>query len=187
MGDMRRGWFVIPSVQTGDVTLEDQMIALWPAVAEAKGKSVLDVGCAEGLIGREFARAGAATVTGIDSIAEHLRVAAEQCTGFPMTFVHANLNNPQPEYSVDIVLALGVNHKLRFPEMGIRFAARSSRDLVLLRSGRGAVNGVIYGKYSRIPCDSHAVMRQEGFELEKVLDGPPARAEEKVEYWRRRC
>lgn len=186
MAEMRRGWFVIPGVQTGDVTLEDQMIAIWPAVAEAKGKTVLDVGCAEGLIGREFARAGAASVTGLDSIADHLRVAAEHCAGFPMRFVHANLNNPQPEYSADIVLALGVSHKLRFPEMGVRFVARSARDLALIRSGRGAdAKGIIRSKHHGHTCNSHAIMRELGFDLEKVVDGPKER-HEPVEYWRRR-
>lgn len=184
---MRRGWFVIHGVQDGDVTLEDQMIAIWPAVAEAKGKTVLDVGCAEGLIGREFARAGATEVTGLDSIEDHLEIARKQCVGLPMTFVHANINKPQPAYSADIVLALGVSHKLQFPETGVRFAARSSRDLVLLRSGRGASGGIIKSKYHGNTCDSHAIMREMGFDLEKVTDGPSTRPEEKVEYWRRRC
>ena len=184
---MRRGWFVIPGVQDGDVALDDQMQALWPAVAEAKGKTVLDIGCAEGLIGREFARAGARAVTGLESIEAHLDVAREHCAGLPMTFVHANINQPQPDYSADIVLALGVAHKLQFPEVGIRFAARSSRGLVLLRSGRGATNGVIRSKYHGNTCDSHAIMRAEGFEIERLVDGPPKRREEVVEYWRRRC
>jgi len=183
---MRKGWFIIPGVQDGNVTLDDQMIALWPAVAEAKGKSVLDIGCAEGLIGREFARAGAASVVGFDSVEEHLQVARAQCAEWGMLFLLANMNDPRPVYPFDIVLCLNVAHKLRDPAVGIRFAAESSRDLVLLRSGRGAdAKGVIKGKHSGHTCDSHALMGEFGFALERVVDGPKDRPEP-VEYWRRR-
>lgn len=184
---MRRGWFVIPGVQLGDVTLEDQIIALGPAFAEAPGKTVLDIGCAEGLIGREFAKSGAREVIALDSIEAHLDVAREQCAGYPITFVHANINDPQPLYSADIVLALGVIHKLQFPEIGVRFAARSSRSLVLLRSGRGASGGIIRSKYHGNTCDSHAIMQAEGFMIERLENGPTSRPEEIVEYWRRTC
>lgn len=182
---MRKGWFIIPGVQQGDVTLLDQTIALAPAIAEAPGKTVLDIGCAEGLIGREFARAGAISVTGLDSIADHLTVAAEQCKGLPMEFRLANINDPQPAYWVDIVLCLNVAHKLKFPEVGVRFAADSSGDLVLIRSGRGSdAKGIIRSKHHGNLCDSHAIMRERGFQLEKVVDGPRDR-HEPVEYWRR--
>lgn len=181
---MRRGWFVIPGVQHGDVTLEDQIIALKPAFAEAPGKTVLDIGCAEGLISREFAKAGAREITALDSIEEHLQVAREQCRGYPITFVLANINEPQPAYSADIVLALGVVHKLRYPEIGVRFAAVCCRDLLLIRSGRGATKGIIRSKHHGNICDSHATLKGEGFVLERTVRGPEDRAED-VEYWRR--
>lgn len=183
----RKGWFVIPGVQDGYVTLEDQLMALQPALDEAAGKTVLDIGCAEGLISREFARAGAVSVTGMDSILEHLDVAREQCKGLPIHFVRADINKPQPHYSADIVLALGVIHKLHTPEVGLRFASACAASLLLLRSGRGVIGGVIRGKYSGITVDSHAFMRAAGFDLENVTGGPPGREEEAVEYWRKRC
>jgi SAM-dependent methyltransferase len=182
---MRKGWFIIPGVQDGEVTIEDQMIALWPAVAECKEKTVLDIGCAEGFVGREFAKAGAESVTGLDSIEAHLEVAREQCAGLPMTFVLANINEPQPAYFADIVLCLNVAHKLRDPAVCIRFAADSSLGLVLIRSGRGAdENGIMRSKHYGTLCDSHAIMRERGFVLEKVVDGPKDR-HEPVEYFRR--
>lgn len=189
----RKGWFIIPGVQDGDRTLAEQMVAVWPAVSECAGKAVLDLGCAEGLIGREFARAGAARVVGIESLEGHLKVARQQCAGLPMHFHQAYLHDyagallemvGMPQY--DIVLALGIVHKLQFPDVGVRYAAAASRSLVLMRSGRGAVDGIVRSKhYKRNACDSHALMKAAGFALEKVVAGPADRAED-VEYWRRK-
>ena len=188
----RKGWFIIPGVQDGDRTIDEQMTAVWPAVGECAGKTVLDLGCAEGLIGREFARAGALSVLGIVSLEDHLAVARQQCAGLPMVFEQAYLLGMARQHlaepgmqQYDIVLALGIAHKIEYPDVAIRFAALSSSNLVLMRSGRGAVDNVIRYKYcKRNSCDSHAVMRELGFTLEKTVTGPPERKED-VEYWRR--
>ncbi len=164
------------------------MVGLQSAIEECAGKSVLDLGCAEGLISLEFAKAGAATILGIEREAKHLEVA--QHLRFPdgclAKFMRLNLKTVTPNYSMphDIVLCLAIIHKLEVPEVGLRFAARCCRDLLLLRSGAGSIDGIIYGKYSRKPCDSAAVMRDEGFTLEKTLDGAEGR-DQPVEYWRR--
>lgn len=188
----KKGWFHIPGVQDGDRPLEAQVSAVRPAIAECHGKTVLDLGCAEGLIGREFARAGALKVHGIDSILGNVTTAWAQCKDLPMTFEVADLNpyirerfaaGDVPQY--DIVLALGVTHKLHNPADGVNFAARSARDLVLFRSGTAQVAGIITNKWnSKVSCDAHALMREHGFRLEKEVTGPgPWR--ETVEYWRR--
>lgn len=186
---MRHGWLEIPGVQTGDRSLDEQIAALRPALAECNGKTVLDLGCAEGLISLEFSKAGASYVLGIDCVDEHLRIACEQCRGHNVAFKKMQLfkANPDTPADFDIVLALGIIHKMQFPERLLRFAARSARSLLLLRSGAGAINRIIRGKHHKEnPCDSHAVMREEGFALEKVVDGPVGR-DEPVEYWTRAC
>jgi SAM-dependent methyltransferase len=185
---MRKGWLIIPGVQDGDRTLEEQTMALRPAIAECAGKTILDLGCAEGLIGREFAKAGALKVTGIDGSAGHLSVAAEQCRKWKnMEFKWVDLNRDAKQlvFSADIVLCLGIAHKLHEPGDCVRLAADSSNDLVLIRSGRGAnAQGIIKSKHRETTCDSHAIMEGRGFVLEKVVDGPAERLEP-VEYWRR--
>ncbi len=185
---MRKGWLTIPGVQEGERTLEEQILALAPALAECSGKTVLDLGAAEGLISLEFAKAGAVRVLGIERETDHLKVAHSLVFDGPcaLKFKQWNIKkaNPQRPLDYDIVLALGIIHKLAFPEIGLRWAARSAKELLLLRSGRGSVEGIIKGKYSRNTCDSAAVMREEGFELEKTVDGPPGR-DEPCEYWRR--
>lgn len=179
----RHGWLIIPGVQSGDRTLEEQMRGLKPALAEAKGRSVLDLGCAEGLIGREFARAGAVDVLGLDSVVHHIRVAKEQCAGFPMRFKVRDLNTHKPAKtpSWDIVLALAVLHKLELPERGTRYCAIAAKSLVVIRLPVGSA-GLIVGKHSRVECDVRSVMSEQGFALERVEQGP---REEMVQYWRR--
>lgn len=185
---MRKGWLKIPGLQDGDRTLAEQMLALAPALAVAAGKTVLDLGCAEGLISLEFAKAGAVRVLGIEREADHLAVARELSYAGPciVKFKQWNIKEADPDEPLhyDIVLALGIIHKLEFPKTGLRWAARSAKELLLLRSGRGSVNGIIHSKHYANSCDSAAVMRAEGFTLEKTVDGPAGR-DEPVEYWRR--
>lgn len=189
---MAERWFKIAGHAKGDRTLEEQMLGLTPALEEARGRVVLDLGCAEGLIGREFVRAGASAVHGIEHLERHLVVAREQCAGLPMTFQHADIvtlaRHEMPielPQRYDIVLALAVVHKLSDPGIGLRFCAWSARRLVVLRlpalgpTGRG----LIRSKYNASAvCHIETVMAESGFGLEKTLDGP---RREPVQYWRR--
>lgn len=182
-----KGWFIIDGVQAGDRTLEQQMTALWPAVAEASGKTVLDLGCAEGLIGREFAEAGAVSVFGVDAVYGHLDVAREQCAGYPMTFERRDLRklDEWPTGRFDIVLALGIIHKLHEPHNGLIKAMCLTGSLLLLRSGKGASKGVIRSKFEpQSFADSHRMLKTAKFTLERVEKGSPE-FDEDVEYWRR--
>lgn len=186
---MRHGWFVIPGVQSGDRTLEEQLVALQPALEACRGKTVLDLGCAEGLIAREFVRAGAAKVLGVESVDTHLQVAREVCKGTKgLAFMAKNLNRLPPVMAFDFVLALGVIHKLHDPERGLRWAAACARELLLVRSGRGERDrdGIIHSKHRPgMKVDRDAVLKECGFVYERTVEGPPER-EEDVQYWRKR-
>lgn len=186
---MRHGWIKIPGVQDGDRTLEEQIEALKPAIAGCAGKTILDLGCAEALIAREFILAGAKSAVCIEKYAEHLAVAVQQCAGLPMEFMNIDLNEDarQLVLRADIVLCLGIAHKLLDPGDAIRLAAESARELVLIRSGlRGDANGIITAKHRGAVCDSHSIMRDRGFALDAVIIGPSPHAES-VEYWRRKA
>ncbi len=189
---LRHGWFKIPGIQPlGDRTIEEQMSGLDPAIREAAGKSVLDIGTAEGPISLAFAKAGAARVFGIESVEGHLIVARYICQEYPnVTFQQAELSmwaqeHPVPE-KFDIVLALAVIHKLHYPEVGARFAARSARKLLLFRppgdTWESGWNGTIKSKHRPNTCNWFEVMKQEGFVLEKRVRGSH---DEGVEYWLR--
>lgn len=169
------------------------MLGVREALSECAGKAVLDLGCAEGLIGREFVRAGATRCHGIDAILDHLEVALKQCAGLPMTFQNVGLMewatyrmemNDVEQF--DIVLSLGVCHKLQDPGAGVRFSARSAKDLCLIRmpARSGQHEGFIRSKhFKNMTCNVHEIMGEEGFRLEKVLPGPK---EETVLWWRRK-
>jgi cyclopropane fatty-acyl-phospholipid synthase-like methyltransferase len=189
-----KGWLKVPGIRPdGDRTLAEQMLGLNRALAECKGKTVLDLGCAEGLIGLEFAKAGAARVVGIEVLDTHLDVAREACAGYQqMEFIGAHLGlwvdaHPEPE-KFDIVLALGIIHKLEDPEIPLKWAALSARSLLCFRapayiekSGR---DYLVKAKHSDNRCNVPKTMRAAGFVDEGVIPGVRG---ESVQYWRRRA
>ena len=190
---MAKGWFKIPGIRPeGDRSVEEQMLGLQPALAEAKGKTVLDLGCAEGPISRAFALAGAIDVLGVELLEEHLKVARRLCADVPQVrFVCAHLDGYVAEVNppgtvpplFDIVLALGIIHKLDDPAVPLRFAARSARDLLCYRASAHARDGIIVSKFKKIACNVPAVMTQEGFVEERLIPGVRGEA---VQYWRRK-
>lgn len=191
-----RGWLKIPGIQEGARTLAEQLLGLEPALAEAKGKTILDLGCAEGLIARQFILAGAVSALGIDSNEQFISVARQQCKGMNIRFHLSDLGRAyipaQKEIQqFDIVLALSIAHKITDPSVLVRFAARSAKDLVCFR-GPGSEtlrgeNGTIIAKHGhpdhgRLACNVPEVMQSEGFVLERTINGVRG---ESVEYWRR--
>ena len=183
-----KGWFQVPGIRPdGDRTLKEQSMGLAPALAEAKGKTVLDLGCAEGLISREFALAGAREVLGIELLESHLVVARKVCKDAPQVrFVCAHLGDYIAAHpgvaQFDIVLALGIIHKLDDPAVPMAFAARSARDLVVYRASAHAKHGVIASKHTGKRCDVPKLMREHGFVEEKLISGVRGEA---AQYWRR--
>lgn len=183
---MRHGWFVIPGLQTGDRTIEEQRLGVENAIGECAGKTVLDLGCAEGLLSREFAQAGAKFVHGVDSLGSHLVVAQDICASYKnVSFEQQDLNEPKPlRRTYDIVLALGVAHKLAEPVIGIRYAAAQSTELVLVRMSRHTADGLLTSKFKPYNvCNVNEEMDAAGFELEGIEAGPRS---ETVHYYRRR-
>jgi len=182
-----KGWFKLPGIRDGDRSIEEQLLGLDLALAQAAGKTVLDLGCAEGAISREFAKAGATLVVGIELLETHLKFARKVCKGLPVEFIRANIMDHiekvgEINQRFDIVLALSIIHKMDDPAIPLRFAARSCRDLLLYRASKHAVDGVTRSKHTHVLCDAHAVLREEGFEQ---LQSMKAVRGEVLEYWKR--
>lgn len=187
-----KGWLKVPGIRPfGDRSLEEQMKGLDRALAECKDKTVLDLGCAEGLIGLEFAKAGAKQVLGIELLESHLQIARKACKGWPqMQFVRSHLGeymlaNPQPQ-QFDIVLALGIIHKLDEPGVLLNWAARSAKTLLCFRAPahteKKGDDYFVKSKFTDARCNVPATMRKHGFVDEGIFVGVRGEA---VQYWRK--
>lgn len=139
---MHKGWFRIDGVQDGDRTVGQQLLGLETVAEHFRGAHVLDVGCAEGLIGRHCVDAwGAASVDGVTSVQYEIDEAHRQCAGRPMAFYLCDLRMPEEiarldcrlRLSYDIVLLLSVLHKVRDPMRLLAWAVRYAAGLVVIR------------------------------------------------------
>lgn len=181
-------WFAIPGEQDGRRTLGEQMLGLESALASCDGRSVLDMGCAEGMIALEFARAGAhvyAVDYKQDMIDTAKRVAAGQRR---LAFEAVDLRNVIRKARLagkwrtfDIVLALAVLHKLDDPKAATEFVAESCKDLAIIRLPIHAPDGIIRAKHGGRAADVRRIMAAHGFRLEKTAEGP---RREPVQHWR---
>lgn len=134
---VRHGWFEMPGIQSGEHTLKARIKGLSPLLPYCEGGTILDVGCAEGLIGRWLYYTGAARMLhGIDKHPPFLEMARKICPG---TFFEVDLDflpawietSPlQPKY--DVVIALCIAQKMSDPESFIRILADRCRKAFVL-------------------------------------------------------
>lgn len=182
----RHGWFR-GFGQNGDRTPEEQLRGLGPALAAVKGKTVLDLGPAEGAISREFAAAGASRVFGVELLQDHVDVGRKICAGLPVEFVVHELKawidrHPDPE-QFDIVLCLGIAHKIMDPGACIEFAAKSARELVVFRGpGKKGMfwDGTLMAKFGGAKCHVPTIFKKHGFVEGETLDSAHG---ERAQYW----
>jgi len=139
---LTKGWFQIDGVQAGDRTLESQLKGLEAAADAFRGRTVLDVGCAEGLIGRHCIDAwGARKVDGVTAVQSEIDAAEQLCAGRPMRFLKCDLRRPgevallqkklEPQY--DVLLLLSVLHKVWRPMELLSWVTRYARETVIIR------------------------------------------------------
>lgn len=184
----RHGWFRVVG-QHGDRSVEEQLKGLAPALAACKGKTVLDLGCAEGAISREFAKAGAKTVVGIELLSDHLAVARQICNGLPVQLIQSELKewieaHAEPQ-QFDIVLALSIAHKLHDPGQLLTFAARSCREMLVFRGpGKQGMfwGGNLRAKFGNVVCNVPDTLKAQGLTEGETL---PSGRDERVQYWYR--
>lgn len=171
-------------------TLKEQMLGLAPALAEAKGKRVLDAGAAEGLISVEFVKAGAAKVDAFDNNQSYITEGqwhswSGRGKGF-MRFKPGDINVGLPDGFTgpyDIVLALAILHKAQDVAVSTRMLSEACGGLLVIRLPVGST-GVLEAKYGDSSCDLHQELPGLGFSLERTEQGPRT---ELVQYWRRRA
>lgn len=184
---MNKGWFKIAGVQDGDRTIEQQLKGLKPLFPEVADKWVLDLGCAEGLVGMELcAKHGAFWVDGITLVPSEAETgnAVSNARGIDNFVIYAHDLNDVPglhalgdredgiEEHYDVILMLAVLHKLREPIRVLHsILAKWAAGLVVIRTA-GATPGYI--------CDPRSGNRKfdvvkamaPDYRLERVESGP---------------
>lgn len=176
---MRRGWFKMHD-QDGDRTLHDQLKGL--DRIDWSGKTVLDLGCAEGLISKYAAQSGASGVTGIEIVPGHVERAIKECDCHPCTFECADLNTWSSEAKYDIVLMLAILHKLKNPSAALERFLRNARELVVMRLPPKKAPWMIVDARSKlVPHNLMLVMTKHRWQLVEESRG---HFEEWVGMWR---
>lgn len=184
----RHGWFAIPGYQTGDRTLDEQIAGCEDGLAAARGKTIIDLGCAEGLISRRFLEAGACSLVGLDHSEEKIKTARMICKDFqnamflPTDLMSWFKSHGKFQYQYDIVLALSIITKFPDPAVILRYAADSCADLLLLRTSAKPCDGWYYAKHGGKACNVIDVLTERGFTAIKQV---PGTHDEGVWYWRR--
>lgn len=139
---MPKGWFKIPGVQDGDRIIDTQLLGLETIAGAFAGKTVLDLGCAEGLIGRHCIDAwGATQVDGVTVVQYEIDAAEQLCAGRPQRFLRGNLATdqgrrdlePQLDPAYDVLLLLSILHKAKRPMELLQWAVQYARELIVIR------------------------------------------------------
>lgn len=170
---MRRGWFVIGGVQDGDRTLAQQIKGL--DGIDFRGKTVLELGSAEGCMSKWMIEQGAKSVDGIEIVADHVKEAWRQTRGLPCGFNVMDINTLGiPSWGMrdyDIVMALAILHKLKDPSLVARHYARCCKEMVIRLPMKNDPWIIVDQRSGGRPHDIHAAMEAEGFYPARVTEG----------------
>jgi SAM-dependent methyltransferase len=181
-GKALKGWFITRG-RKGDRTLKQQLRGLGPLTAAVKGKTVLDVGCAEGLISTYLADHGALAVHGIEVRPDHVDLGRKLIGERPVTLETADANEYKPRRQYDIVIMLALLHKLKDPAAAcMRFAA-AARELVVLRLPPKHAPLIIDDRSYSQPFNMVECMKHAGFEC--TSQGYTGPFDEWMGYYRR--
>jgi SAM-dependent methyltransferase len=196
-----KGWYVMPGWRDGDRTLESQILGLTPLVPTAVdpdtgpvagsgdsmlvGKSVLELGCAEGIMSKWFVDVcGAASVHGVEIVETHVDLAKKWCKKRKtIKFTAANCDTWRPKQAYDVSVALALLHKLQNPLACLAAMAEATKEMVVLRLPSACEPWVITDARTEFkPFDVDHVLRANGFKLVEQTMGP---FNEPTGFWRR--
>jgi trans-aconitate methyltransferase len=149
--------------QGGDRTLVQQLTGLQALIQRVPGKSVLDVGCAEGLIGIHLYDAGAAAVHGLELRPDYVAEANKLRGDRGCLFEVADVNEYRPVREYDITIMLAVLHKLREPGEVLSRFALDTRDLMVLRLPPEHAPCIFDARSRYRKIDADAVLKLDGF------------------------
>ena len=165
-----KGWFIIPGVQDGERDMAERVVGLEKVKAAARGKSVLDLGCAEGLIGDWLIKEGGArTLVGVEKHAPYIDMARRLVPhGY---FIVADFDVPgwnDGARRFDIVLALNIVHKLERPAGFLDIISDLAKEIIALSLPAVIIDDPRSGN---VPVDVIEHLRLRDFDLIDRFDG----------------
>lgn len=196
-----KGWYICDGLRDGDRTLEQQILGLTPLVPTAVdpdtgpvagsgdgalvGKSVLELGCAEGLMSRWFVtNGGASEVHGVEIVPGHVDLGKKWCKKHPVKLEVANCDTWRPKRAYDVSVALALLHKLQDPLACLGAMAEATKEMVVVRLPSACTPWVITDARTNFkPWDVDKCLRANGFELVDQTMGP---FDEPTGFWRRK-
>lgn len=167
-----KGWFTTAG-RPGDRTLESQKIGLERLYGAVRGKTLLDVGCAEGLLTMDLVSAGGAVAAhGVEIVKGHIEVAHKLQGTLPICFEQGDANTWTPKRQYDVVTLLAVLHKLKNPTAACARFAAVARELVVIRLPPLHAPTIIDERSGNNPHHIADVMAAHGWRLDEVAKGP---------------
>ncbi len=160
-----KSWFDVGHTRKADRTLKQQLKGLEELQNKITGKSVLDIGCAEGLISMHLVDRGATSSHGIDMRADFIDDATRLCEERHCTFETANANDWLPPQQYDVVLMLAVLHKLKDPREACLRYAGVARETVVLRLPPKEAPFIVDERSGSKPFNIAKAMEDAGFKV----------------------
>jgi 2-polyprenyl-3-methyl-5-hydroxy-6-metoxy-1,4-benzoquinol methylase len=172
------GWFEIPGLQTGERDLNERIAPLRPLLRWTKGATILDLGCAEGLIGKWLIdHGGAKLLHGIDKHPPYLDTARKLLprSKYKAKFDVCDFDHWRDQRdalklrpSYDIVLALNVIQKLQHPREFLLDVAALAKSIFVYSGPARILEDVRSGN---VPVHIERELKAAGFRLIRYHPG----------------
>lgn len=118
---------------------DEELSLRWGLPSDLTGKSVLDIGCWDGLFSVACLRRGARRVAGIDVIRRETFRLVMDAVGLGTKSTHRRCDAQDPlHYSVNVALCFGVIYHVERPLEVIRNAVLAASELVLIETALAA-------------------------------------------------
>jgi SAM-dependent methyltransferase len=160
-------WFDTDT-KKGKASFDEQMIGLDSLRFMVKDKAVFDLGCAEGQIAAQMLAWGAKSVHGVDNRSDAVAHALSLGVGATV----ANADTFAPRQSYDIMLMLGVLHKLKDPAGAMGRMMDGCRKTCVIRLPNGQWPILRDGRSGNKPINLKDAAIDAGFRLYRETDGP---------------
>jgi SAM-dependent methyltransferase len=160
-------WFDTDT-KKGKVTLEQQLTGLGLLKKIVPGKTVFDLGCAEGQIAAQVMAWGAISVDGVDNRFD----AVAHAVSLGVNAIEGDANEFQMAGTHDVVLLLGILHKLKNPAETLRRMLSACKETCAIRLPCGQWPVLRDSRSGGDDIDLLSVATDEGFVIFAEAQGP---------------